>query len=204
MDLASWLSAPCDRAGGVASLASSAPNAAPVYQGVTDLVTSHNDLPRDSARWSRSLSWPTTNARVEQRLQLAPGHGLDYGGRPARPRVSEGQDGHLQVLRPLASRSDRVGARLTWRPHTTGRAGPHPAVRSAFPETAVGIEESLQAELGPVAVGQGDGKGLGAGDAPVRLARTRPLSGVRFGDTERSQVAPPCAGAFSFLPSHLP
>jgi len=89
-------------------------------------------------------------------------------------------------------------------PHTTGRAGPHPAVRSAFPETAVGGEESLQAEIGPVAVRQGDGEGFGSSDAPVPLARARPLTGVRFGDTERSQVAPPRAGALPFLPSHLP
>ncbi len=46
--------------------------------------------------------------------------------------------------------------------HTTGRAGPHPAVRSAFPEAAVGIQESLQAVAGPVGVGQGASEDWGA------------------------------------------
>ncbi len=55
-------------------------------------------------------------------------------------------------------------------PHTTGRAGPHPAVRSAFPETAVGFGEPLQAEVGPVGVGQGVGEDPGACDPPVSLA----------------------------------
>jgi hypothetical protein len=40
-------------------------------------------------------------------------------------------------------------------------------------ETAVWTEESLQAELGPVAVGQGDGEDSGSGDAPVPLAALR-------------------------------
>ncbi len=46
--------------------------------------------------------------------------------------------------------------------HTTGRAGPHPAVRSAFPETAVGVGESLEALFGPVGVRQGAGEDWGA------------------------------------------
>jgi len=59
--------------------------------------------------------------------------------------------------------------------HTTRHAGPHRAVRSAFPETAVGVGEPFQASgLVPVGVRQGPLEWPGSGDAPVPLLRRRP------------------------------
>ena len=59
--------------------------------------------------------------------------------------------------------------------HTTRHAGPHRAVRSAFPETAVGVGEPFQASgLVPVGVRQGALEWPGSGDAPVALLRCRP------------------------------
>jgi hypothetical protein len=54
--------------------------------------------------------------------------------------------------------------------HTTRHAGPHRAVRSAFPEAAVGIGEPFQASgLVPVGVRQGALEWPGSSDAPVAL-----------------------------------
>ena len=59
--------------------------------------------------------------------------------------------------------------------HTTRHAGPHRAVRSAFPETAVGVGEPFQAHgLVPVGVRQRALEWPGPGDAPVALLRCRP------------------------------
>jgi len=59
--------------------------------------------------------------------------------------------------------------------HTTRHAGPHRAVRSAFPEVAVGSEESFQAGgLVPVGVRQGALEWPGPSHAPVALLRRRP------------------------------
>jgi hypothetical protein len=59
--------------------------------------------------------------------------------------------------------------------HTTRHAGPHRAVRSAFPETAVGIEEPFQTGgLVPVGVRQRALEWPGPGNAPISLLRRRP------------------------------
>ena len=71
-------------------------------------------------------------------------------------------DFHPRVVGHVGrTRSGRRRAR-PGAPHTTGRAGPHPAVRSAFPEAAVGIGESFEAMFGPVGVGQRAGEDWGA------------------------------------------
>ena len=59
--------------------------------------------------------------------------------------------------------------------HTTRHAGPHRAVRSAFPETTVGLGEPFQAHgLVPVGVGQRPLEWPGPCDTPVPLLRRRP------------------------------
>ena len=86
--------------------------------------------------------------------------------------VSPGRPGAL--LRPAPLESGR-GQACPGPSHTTRHAGPHRAVRSAFPETAVGVGESFQAHgLVPVGVGQRALEWPGPGDAPVALLRCRP------------------------------
>ena len=63
-------------------------------------------------------------------------------------------------------------------PHTTGRAGQHPAVRVASSESAVRVGKPLQALVGPVGVRQGAGKDRGVGDAPVALLGVGPFAGL--------------------------
>jgi len=69
------------------------------------------------------------------------------------------KDGKLR-LQVVISELEHAGYQAAARcPHTTGHAGPHPAVRSAFPEATVRFGESLQAEVGPVGVRQGRSRG---------------------------------------------
>ena len=93
------------------------------------------------------------------------------GGLPAARRV-------LARLAGVASRRRIESGRGQARPgpsHTTRHAGPHRAVRSAFPETTVGLGEPFQAHgLVPVGVGQRPLEWPGPCDTPVPLLRRRP------------------------------
>ena len=145
------------------------------------------------ARLSQSNA-ATPRARGHgRRRRQARDRGLDEDERAlplTAPRTCPPGRGGCQHFGPAEStersRVDRSGrGRACPGPsHTTGRAGPHPAVRSACPETAEGLGESLQALSRPVGVWQGAGENGGAGDAPVALGRCGPFAGVSPGDPE--------------------
>jgi len=88
---------------------------------------------------------------------------------------------------------DRVGAGLCPPPLPH-----HRTCGSAFgdsrriPETAIGIGESLEAQVAPVGVGQGALERCGACNSPVPLARSGPFERLLLRDAQRLQVAPPC------------
>src|SRR5271165_7413741 len=77
--------------------------------------------------------------------------------------------------------------------HTTGHAGPHPAVRHRRIETLPGLGGGQQAEAVPVGIGQGHPKDPGASNPPVSLAAISPFMGAALGDTAYPQVVPPGA-----------
>ena len=94
-------------------------------------------------------------------------------GGACAPLVVSDRPGRIAAPGP-SSESGRGQAR-PGPSHTTRHAGPHRAVRSAFPETTVRVEESFQTGgLVPVGVGQGPLEWPGPSDAPVAFLRRRP------------------------------
>src|SRR6266516_7188962 len=81
----------------------------------------------------------------------------------------------------------------------------HRAVRSACPETAVGVEEALQAHgLVPVGVAEGSLELGRVRDCPVALLRGGHFAAVSIGEAERTQALVARFGALPFLQADLP
>ena len=149
---------------------------------------------RQLAAAARSLCHQPEHPRSPRRASFAhPERSVPPESRQARPGhavtlIAVGTGLHRWV-RPAPRTESGRGQARPGPSHTTRHAGPHRAVRSAFPETAVGFGEPFQAHgLVPVGVRQCSLEWPGPSDAPVPLLRGRPAAGVPAGDTERAEV----------------